>query len=245
MAMAMAKPNAPMMKMFYSVWRFIFPNMALLMMICGLGYGITICGIDQWMLFQKLLLSSIITIGRISLVGSFPIPVQYNYSYHNTWGDARGWGGRRIHEGTDIFADYGTPVRATRFGVIEVMGWNMYGGWRVGIRDLENVYHYYAHLSSFNKKFKIGDIVEPGNVIGYVGSSGYGKPGTSGKFPPHLHYGMYRDNGKTEWSFDPYPYLKRWEREEYQKKSEEKIGDTLSYTIEKFGLGLNPLMRKH
>jgi peptidoglycan LD-endopeptidase LytH len=50
-----------------------------------------------------------------------------------------------------------------------------------------------------------------------VGSSGYGPPGTSGKFPPHLHYGMYKDNGFTEWSFDPYPHLKMWERQERLK----------------------------
>jgi murein DD-endopeptidase MepM/ murein hydrolase activator NlpD len=148
----------------------------------------------------------------------FPIPKRYNYSYHNTWGDARGWGGRRIHEGTDIFAGYGTPVLSTGYGVIEVVGWNRYGGWRIGMRDMGNVYHYFAHLSSFRKGLKPGDIVEPGEVLGYVGSSGYGKPGTSGKFPPHLHYGMYRETGGNEWAFDPYPYLKRWERQMYSKK---------------------------
>lgn len=144
----------------------------------------------------------------------FPLPHNFNYSYRSTWGDARGWGGRRIHEGTDIFAGYNVPVRATSYGVIEVKGWNKFGGWRVGIRDLNNVYHYYAHLASFNKGVEVGEIVEPGQVIGYVGSTGYGKPGTQGKFPPHLHYGMYRDNGIIEWSFDPFPSLKRWEKEE-------------------------------
>lgn len=150
--------------------------------------------------------------------GSFPIPIQYKYNYRDTWGEARGWGGNRIHEGTDIFADYGTPVRSTGFGIIEVKGWNIYGGWRIGIRDLNNIYQYYAHLSSYNKKWKIGDIVAPGDVLGYVGSSGYGNPGTSGKFPPHLHYGMYRDNGKTEWSFDPYPTLRKLEQAEYKQR---------------------------
>lgn len=143
----------------------------------------------------------------------FPIPARYDYSYRSTWGDARGWGGRRIHEGTDIFARHGTPVLSTAYGVIEVIGWNRYGGWRIGMRDMGNVYHYFAHLSSFKKGLKPGDIVEPGQVIGYVGSSGYGKPGTSGKFPPHLHYGMYRETGGADWAFDPYPYLKRWERQ--------------------------------
>lgn len=149
---------------------------------------------------------------------AFPLPRRFNYSYKNTWGDPRGWGGRRIHEGTDIFANYGVPVRATSYGVVEIIGWNKYGGWRIGIRDLNNVYHYYAHLRGFEKDIKAGTIVKPGTIIGYVGSSGYGPPGTQGKFPPHLHYGMYKDNGLTEWSFDPFPHLRSWERSDRKKK---------------------------
>lgn len=142
----------------------------------------------------------------------FPVAITHNYSYRNTWGDRRGFGGLRIHEGTDIFANYGTPVKSTTYGVVELMGWNLYGGWRIGVRDIFNIYHYYAHLNSYNDDIQVGRVVEPGDVLGSVGSSGYGPPGTSGKFPPHLHYGMYKDNGYSEWSFDPYPYLKRWER---------------------------------
>lgn len=148
----------------------------------------------------------------------FPLPIHANYSYKNTWGDRRGWGGRRIHEGTDIFANYGVNVYSTCYGIVEMKGWNKYGGWRVGIRDIHNTYHYFAHLNGFAKDLNLGDIVEPGQLIGSVGSSGYGPPGTAGKFPPHLHYGMYKDNGRTEWSFDPYPHLKKWEREAKRKK---------------------------
>lgn len=147
----------------------------------------------------------------------FPLPKNYNYTYRSTWGYARGWGGRRIHEGTDIFADYGVPVRSTVYGVVEMKGWNKYGGWRIGIRDINNVYHYFAHLNGFEKGLKIGQVVEPGTVIGAVGSTGYGPPGTSGKFPPHLHYGMYKDNGMTEWSFDPYPHLRAAEKNDSEK----------------------------
>ncbi len=158
------------------------------------------------------------TYNRIDLVEhAFPVPLNVNYSYRSTWGDRRGWGGLRIHEGTDIFADYGVPVRATGYGVIEMKGWNRFGGWRIGIRDINNNYHYFAHLRGFADGIKEGQTVKPGTVIGYVGSSGYGKPGTQGKFPPHLHYGIYRDNGAVEWSYDPYPYLKVWERKERQK----------------------------
>ncbi|WP_318246311.1 M23 family metallopeptidase [Bacillus sp. PS06] len=155
---------------------------------------------------------------------AFPVPLRFNYSYKNTWGDARGWGGRRIHEGTDIFAGYSTPVRATGYGIVEIKGWNKYGGWRIGIRDINNTYHYFAHLNGFAKDLAVGQVVEPGQIIGGVGSSGYGPPGTSGKFPPHLHYGMYKDNGKTEWSFDPYPHLKQWERAERQAIRKNKKG---------------------
>ncbi|AXI11177.1 peptidase M23 [Oceanobacillus zhaokaii] len=149
----------------------------------------------------------------------FPVSLQHNYSYRNTWGARRGFGGRRIHEGTDIFAGYGAPIKSTTYGVVELMGWNLYGGWRVGIRDIYNIYHYYAHMNGYSEGLKVGQVVKPGDVLGSVGSSGYGPPGTSGKFPPHLHYGMYKDNGYSEWSFDPYPYLKRWERMARQKKN--------------------------
>nr|WP_066327067.1 M23 family metallopeptidase [Anoxybacillus amylolyticus] len=151
---------------------------------------------------------------------AFPLPLYANYTYKSTWGDARGWGGKRIHEGTDIFAHYGVPVRATCYGIVELKGWNKYGGWRVGIRDINNTYHYFAHLNGFARNLQEGQVVEPGMIIGSVGSSGYGPPGTAGKFPPHLHYGMYKDNGYTEWSFDPYPHLKMWERAEKRQKKQ-------------------------
>lgn len=148
----------------------------------------------------------------------FPVSIKYNYSYRSTWGYKRGFGGLRIHEGTDIFADYGTPVKSTTYGVVELKGWNLYGGWRIGIRDIYNIYHYYGHLSGYNDDIEVGQVVQPGDVLGSVGSTGYGPPGTSGKFPPHLHYGMYKDNGYSEWSFDPYPYLRKWERMAKSKK---------------------------
>lgn len=142
----------------------------------------------------------------------FPLPYRTHYTYKGTWGAPRGFGGRRTHEGTDLFADYGLPVRSIRYGIVETKGWNRMGGWRIGVRDLNKNYHYYAHLSGFNKGLEVGSVVKPGTILGWVGSSGYGNtPGTSGKFPPHLHYGLYRDNGDFDWSMDPYPLLRRWE----------------------------------
>lgn len=146
----------------------------------------------------------------------FPVSKRYIYTVKYTFGAGRSWGGRRIHEGVDIFANYGTPALACSYGYVELKGWNRFGGWRIGIRDTNNVYYYYAHLSSFAKGLKQGDLVQPGQVIGYVGSTGYGPPGTSGKFPPHLHFGMYRDTGRHEWAFSPNGQLHQWERQKQQ-----------------------------
>lgn len=144
---------------------------------------------------------------------SLPVSKHYSYSYQDNYGTARSWGGARSHEGIDIFANYSTPVLSTAYGVVEIMGWNDYGGYRIGIRDIYNTYQYYAHLQGYEGDLKEGDIVEPGQVIGYVGSTGYGKEGTSGKFPPHLHFGLYKYDGRCEWAFNPYPHLRRWEKE--------------------------------
>ncbi|MRN56483.1 M23 family metallopeptidase [Paenibacillus monticola] len=163
--------------------------------------------------------------GRLDLSGNaFPLPLGNLYSYRSTWGTGRSWGGARIHEGTDLFAPQGMTVRSTCYGIVETKGWNRYGGWRIGIRDIENRYHYYAHLAGYDKSVSRGDIVTPGQTIGWVGSSGYGNPGTQGKFPPHLHYGIYRDRGIIEWAFDPYPLLKQWENKEYKAlKNKKKV----------------------
>jgi len=142
---------------------------------------------------------------------AFPISTWHNYSFSNGYGAARGWGGRRIHEGVDIFAGYGAAVVSTSYGIVEIAGWNEYGGYRVGIRDIYNTYQYYAHLQGFAEEIEVGAIVEPGQVIGSVGSTGYGPEGTSGKFDPHLHFGLYKFDGQREWAFNPYPYLVRWE----------------------------------
>ncbi len=146
------------------------------------------------------------------LVRQFPIPKRHRGDYQNAYGTKRSYKRNRSHEGIDIFAYTSTPVVATSYGVVEKMGWNELGGYRIGIRDLHNTYQYYAHLNSFSKNLKVGDVVKVGEVIGYVGSTGYGKEGTRGKFPPHLHFGLYKYDGKKEWAFNPYHHLRNWEK---------------------------------
>jgi len=138
----------------------------------------------------------------------FPIDREYEYNYRNDWGDDRTFGGKRRHEGIDIICRKGTPIASVGPGTVEQKGWNRLGGWRIGIRGDDGIYYYYAHMSRYAPGFEIGDRVQTGDVIGYVGDSGYGPEGTTGKFVPHLHFGMYE---KDE-AVSPYPFLKAWEK---------------------------------
>lgn len=76
-----------------------------------------------------------------------PIAAGYGYSHCDDFGVARSFGFRRKHLGNDLMGALGTPVVAVEGGVVEAMGWNRYGGWRVGIRSFDSRrYYYYAHL---------------------------------------------------------------------------------------------------
>jgi peptidoglycan LD-endopeptidase LytH len=107
----------------------------------------------------------------------------------NSWGAARP-GGRR-HEGIDIFAPRGTPVVSTTRGIVTRVGMNRLGGRIVGVLGPGLEWHYYAHLDRFGT-FREGDIVQAGDVLGYVGNTGNAR-GT----PSHLHYGIYRNGAQN------------------------------------------------
>ncbi|EFF74354.1 peptidase, M23 family [Achromobacter piechaudii ATCC 43553] len=127
---------------------------------------------------------------------SLPVPVQgiAKSRLTDTWGAARS-GGRR-HEGIDIFAARGTPVLATTQGVVMQVGTNNLGGQVVWVLGPGRQRHYYAHLDAY-ADIERGQLVAPGDVLGYVGNTGNAK-GT----PPHLHYGIY-DGG----AINPYALL--------------------------------------
>ncbi|MFC3831748.1 MULTISPECIES: M23 family metallopeptidase [Deinococcus] len=115
----------------------------------------------------------------------------------DTWGGARSQG--RTHEGVDIFAKRGTPIRATTRGIVLNVGPNTLGGRTVMLLGPGGQRHYYAHLERY-PDLKRGDWVQAGDVVGYVGDSGNAK-GT----PPHLHYGIYTGGG----AINPYPLLRQ------------------------------------
>lgn len=145
-------------------------------------------------------------------------PVAYDqtggetFSFENSWGNARNYGGDRRHEGVDIMTSNNVPgyfpAVSVCDGVIEKMGWLELGGYRIGIRSEHGMYAYYAHLDSYRSGLAAGDTVRAGETLGYVGNTGYGEEGTRGKFDVHLHFGMYVDIGGKEVSINPYEILR-------------------------------------
>lgn len=91
-----------------------------------------------------------------------------------------------------MMAAVGTPIIAVESGTVEIMGWNQYGGWRIGIRSADKKrYYYYAHLRQ-NRPYQCdmaeGKTVNAGDVIGYVGRTGYStKENTNNIDTSHLH----------------------------------------------------------
>lgn len=124
-----------------------------------------------------------------------PIAETFPYSDYDDFGVSREYGYHRRHLGHDMMAAVGTPVIAVESGVVEALGWNQYGGWRVGIRSFDGLrYHYYAHLRKdrpFAQGLAVGQTVMAGDVIGYVGRTGYSaKENVNGIEQSHLHYGL-------------------------------------------------------
>lgn len=132
---------------------------------------------------------------RYGLKAYSPIAKTFPYSDYDDFGAGRDYGYRRRHLGHDMMAAVGTPVIAVESGRVEALGWNQYGGWRIGIRSFDGLrYHYYAHLRQnrpYAEGLELGDTVMAGDVIGYVGRTGYSATeNVNGIEQSHLHYGL-------------------------------------------------------
>lgn len=113
------------------------------------------------------------------------------------------------HRALDILAPRGTPVLAADGGRIFKLRSNANGGITIYAIDREERFiYYYAHLERYRDGLREGDLLEAGDVIGYVGTSGNAPPNV-----PHLHFQImrYRGDGKY-WDgdpIDPHAYLSR------------------------------------
>jgi murein DD-endopeptidase MepM/ murein hydrolase activator NlpD len=124
-----------------------------------------------------------------------PVAAGYHYAHCSDFGVGRSFGFQRKHLGNDLMGGLGTPIIAVEGGVVEALGWNRYGGWRVGIRSFDSKrYYYYAHLQKdkpFAPGLAVGQVVQAGDLIGYMGRTGYSdKENVNNIETVHLHFGM-------------------------------------------------------
>lgn len=124
-----------------------------------------------------------------------PIAEGYWYTHYDDFGAGRSYGFRRRHLGNDLMGSLGTPIVAVEGGTVEAMGWNKYGGWRIGIRSHDcQRYYYYAHLrkdTPFAAGLEVGDTVQAGEVIGFMGRTGYSdRENVNNIEVVHLHFGL-------------------------------------------------------
>ena len=132
---------------------------------------------------------------RYGLKGYSPIAYGFEYSDSDDFGVSRSYGYKRRHLGHDMMGLTGTPIVAVESGTVAMLGWNQYGGWRIGIRSKDGKrYWYYAHLRKdrpYAQGLQEGDTVTAGDVIGYLGRTGYSATENVNNIEtPHLHIGL-------------------------------------------------------
>jgi murein DD-endopeptidase MepM/ murein hydrolase activator NlpD len=127
-----------------------------------------------------------------------PVPVDRVpiSALRNSWHAPRDT--KRRHEGIDIFAKRGTPVRSTTAGIVSRIATSKLGGNVVWVLGPGGDRHYYAHLHQA-ANIRTGQRIDVGTLLGFVGNTGNAK-----HTPPHLHYGIYTRTGAV----NPYPLLR-------------------------------------
>ncbi len=129
---------------------------------------------------------------------SLAFPVTGTANIGSFWGAARD-GGKRSHEGIDIFAKKLTPVVAAEDGYVTGVKEGGIGGKTVWMNVAgKDIYLYYAHLDQ--QLVQQGQEVKRGDVLGLVGNTGNAK-----HTPAHLHFGVYTSNGPI----DPFSFVNR------------------------------------
>lgn len=139
--------------------------------------------------------------GAASSTGPCPVDgAKAERDFTNDWGYPRPGG--RSHEGTDIFANRGTPVRSIGDGTVKEVRYtdSGLGGLYVSIWVAAGEHWYYAHLDSITGGLAPGVPVSDGQQIGTVGNTGNART-----TPPHLHIGHYFNDVAD----NPYPVLAR------------------------------------
>lgn len=163
-----------------------------------------------------------------------PIAHGFPYSDYDDFGSSRNYGYSRVHLGHDMMGQIGTPIICVESGFIDNLGWNQYGGWRIGIRSFDGKrYYYYAHLRQnypYAEGLSEGDVVTAGDVIGYMGHTGYSKVENVNNIKTvHLHWGLQLifDESQRESDNEIWVDVYALTRFLYKNRSKaEKVGDT-------------------
>lgn len=124
-----------------------------------------------------------------------PVAAGWGFSHCQDFGNSRSFGFARKHLGNDLMGALGAPIAAVEGGTVEAIGWNRYGGWRIGVRSFDRKrYYYYAHLKKdapYAPGLKEGDVVQAGDIIGFMGRTGYSDTENTNNIEVvHLHFGI-------------------------------------------------------
>jgi murein DD-endopeptidase MepM/ murein hydrolase activator NlpD len=132
-------------------------------------------------------------------MGRFVVAARANYS--DDWLAARYTPTFHLHKGLDIFAEMGAPIRSPDAGVVAHFSDSYPGGIGVTIRNHQGRTYYFGHMTERAPELQVGQSVEVGTVLGYVGDTGNADGG-----PPHLHLEV-RDHGVA---IPPKPIVDSW-----------------------------------
>jgi murein DD-endopeptidase MepM/ murein hydrolase activator NlpD len=139
---------------------------------------------------------------QVLLEGFGRFPVAGLASYSDDWLNPRFTPTPHLHHGLDIFADFGTPIRAPDKGFVSALSDGPTGGIGVWMRGTDGTAYYFAHLLERVEGIHVGQRVEVGTVLGFVGDTGNAAGGT-----PHLHFEIHPGGGQA---IPPKPSVDSW-----------------------------------
>jgi murein DD-endopeptidase MepM/ murein hydrolase activator NlpD len=138
---------------------------------------------------------------EVEVVGMGRFPVAGYAWYRDDWLEPRVGPPFHLHQGNDVFADCGLPVRSPLNGVLRLASDGL-GGSTVYVTQADATYVYMAHLSAYVAGQLTGQTVRTGQVVGFVGNSGDAQGGAC-----HVHFELHPLGAAA---VDPKPSLDQW-----------------------------------
>ncbi|HEX2384594.1 MAG TPA: peptidoglycan DD-metalloendopeptidase family protein [Acidimicrobiales bacterium] len=142
---------------------------------------------------------AVTTAGGNIVIHGFVFPVASPHSFNEDFGAPRlpGTAQAHSHQGCDVVAAEGTELFAAERGIVTQLSSGGLGGNGLWIKGESGTSYYYAHLSAYVLGLASGQLVEAGQLVGYVGHTG-------DAYGPHLHFEVHPNGGPA---VDPYPIL--------------------------------------